>query len=134
MNERFMQCEIFSHNLSIDEQTVPYFRRYSANTFIKEKPVRLGFKIWCLSSLDGYLLQFIPYGGKGNEKYTTVKHKIYFDNSFINYQLLRMIDKTSYFVTCIVNCVIEETKTFMKKERGSYDYPYDKNSNIMVIK
>ncbi|KAK9729882.1 Transposase IS4 [Popillia japonica] len=49
LNERFLQFGIFSHNLSIDEQMVPYFGRHSAKMFIRGKPVRFGFKIWCLT-------------------------------------------------------------------------------------
>ncbi|OAF63895.1 hypothetical protein A3Q56_08401 [Intoshia linei] len=33
---------------------VPYFRRHSAKMFIKSKPIRYGYKIWCLCGNDGY--------------------------------------------------------------------------------
>lgn len=68
LNKKFIQFGIFSHNLSIDEQMVPYFGRHSAKMFIKGKPVRFGFKIWCLCSSNGYLYQFQPYGGHSNIK------------------------------------------------------------------
>ncbi|CAH2109195.1 unnamed protein product [Euphydryas editha] len=61
-----MQFGIFSHNLSIDEEMVPYFGRHGYKMFIKGKPVRFGFKLWCLCSSNGYLYQFIPYGGKNS--------------------------------------------------------------------
>ncbi|XP_050301648.1 piggyBac transposable element-derived protein 3-like [Anthonomus grandis grandis] len=50
MNEKFLQFGIFSFNLSIDEQMVPYFGRHSCKMFIKGKPVRFGFKLWCICS------------------------------------------------------------------------------------
>lgn len=50
LNEKFSQFGIFSHNLSIDEEMVPYFGRHSCKMFIKGKPVRFGFKFWCLTS------------------------------------------------------------------------------------
>ncbi|XP_050340901.1 uncharacterized protein LOC126767429, partial [Bactrocera neohumeralis] len=38
MNQKNMQFGIFSHNLSIDEEMVPYFGRHSCKMFIKGKP------------------------------------------------------------------------------------------------
>ncbi|KAK9727551.1 Transposase IS4 [Popillia japonica] len=67
MNKKYLQFDIFSYNLSIDEQMVPYFGRHSAKMYIKGKAVRFGFKIWCLCSSEGYLYQFIPYGGASPE-------------------------------------------------------------------
>ena len=63
INKKNLQFGIFAYNLSIDEQMVPYFGRHSCKMFIKGKPVRFGFKIWCLTSADGYLFYFMPYGG-----------------------------------------------------------------------
>lgn len=63
LNKKFLQFGIFSNYLSIDEEMVPYFGRHSAKMFIKGKPVRFGFKLWCLCSSAGYLYQFQPYGG-----------------------------------------------------------------------
>lgn len=57
-----MNIKIF-YNVSIDEQMVPYFGRHSAKMYVKGKPVRFGFKIWCMCSSDGYLYKFMPYGG-----------------------------------------------------------------------
>lgn len=102
LNKKFIQFGIFSHNLSIDEQMVPYFGRHSAKMFIKGKPVRFGFKIWCLCSSNGYLYQFQPYGGATqilNDVHKTLgervvvdllhvvqdpsHHRVFFDNFFL---------------------------------------------------
>jgi len=64
INQKNMQFGVFSHNLSIDEEMVPYFGRHSCKMYIKGKPIRFGFKLWCLCSSNGYLYKFIPYGGK----------------------------------------------------------------------
>lgn len=61
-----MQFGVFSHNLSIDEEMVPYFGRHSCKMYIKEKLIRFGFKLWCLCSSNGYLYKCIPYGRKKN--------------------------------------------------------------------
>uniref|UniRef100_A0A915D4M6 PiggyBac transposable element-derived protein domain-containing protein n=1 Tax=Ditylenchus dipsaci TaxID=166011 RepID=A0A915D4M6_9BILA len=44
------------------------FGRYSAKQFIRGKPIRLGFKYWCLNSPSGYLINFFPYQGAGEER------------------------------------------------------------------
>lgn len=49
--------------LSIDEQMVPYFGRHSCKMYIKGKPIRFGFNLWCLYSSKGYLFSCSPYGG-----------------------------------------------------------------------
>jgi hypothetical protein len=64
LNTRFSQFGIFAHNLGIDEQMIPYFSRHSCKMFMKGKPVRLGFKAWCLCSAEGYLFNFIPNAGR----------------------------------------------------------------------
>lgn len=64
MNKKFIQFGVFSHYLSIDEQMVPYFGRHYCKMFIRMKPIRFGFKFWCLCFAEGYLFMFIPYQGK----------------------------------------------------------------------
>ena len=41
-NQRFMLFGVFAHNLSIDEEMIPYFGRHSYKMFIKGKPIRFG--------------------------------------------------------------------------------------------
>ena len=54
LNCNLVQFDIFHELLSVDELMVPYFGRHSAKMFIKEKPIRFGYKIWCLCGSDGY--------------------------------------------------------------------------------
>lgn len=58
-----MQFGCWATTLSIDEQMVPYFGRNSCKMYIRNKPVRFGYKLWCLCSSDGYLFQCMPYAG-----------------------------------------------------------------------
>nr|CAI5827507.1 unnamed protein product [Callosobruchus analis] len=69
INKKILQFGMLSFNLSIDEQIVPYFGRHSCKMFIKGKPVRFGFKLWCLCSSDGYLFYSILYGGAQNHSF-----------------------------------------------------------------
>jgi len=106
--------EIFRNNntldefLSIDESMVPYFGRHYAKQYIKEKPIRFGFKNWALCSVSGYMYGFDIYTGKTSTQYehgiggdvvnglleqvgvpANEGHKIVFDNYFTSYSLLK---------------------------------------------
>lgn len=159
LNKNFCQFGIFRHNLSIDEQMVPYYGRHSSKMFIKGKPVRFGFKIWCLASSDGYLFQFLLYGGKESRPITKQfglggdvvlellklvenkdHHKIYFDNFFSSYALLVHLKHLGFFATGtirdnrLLNCPLETSKSMSKKYRGYYSGRYDYENDISVIR
>lgn len=157
INQKFKQFGIFAHNLSIDEQMVPYFGKHSAKMFIKGKPVRFGFKLWCLASADGYLFHFIPYSGKsdkervfglGGEVITSLlgqlenpnNHKVYFDNFFTSYTLMVHLQKQGFFATGTVRanriqkCPVEPNKSIAKKTRGTYDARYDYTNDISLVR
>ena len=54
MNEKLSQWQIFHKKLSIDEFMIPYFGKHSAKMYIKDKPIRFGYKIWTLCGENGY--------------------------------------------------------------------------------
>ena len=51
--------------LDVDESMIPYYGRHGCKQFLRGKPIRFGFKAWCLNSPDGYLLAFDIYQGAG---------------------------------------------------------------------
>ena len=63
-NKSLQQFGIFHENLSIDESMVPYFVHHSCKMFIQRKPIRFGYKLWCLCSSNGYPYIFDMYSGK----------------------------------------------------------------------
>lgn len=84
---------------------IPYFGRHSAKQFMRGKPIRFGFKIWCLNTRLGYLVQCDPYQGKGSyvdpqlglggsvvrfllSKLTKLNYCLYIDNYFTSLRLL----------------------------------------------
>ena len=82
--------------LVVDEALVHCKARSKLKQYIKKKPYKWGYKIWCLAS-EGYLIQFIIYQGKrspvDNEKpadvvlrliqpYFGVHHIVVMDNLF----------------------------------------------------
>ncbi|KAK9745451.1 Transposase IS4 [Popillia japonica] len=152
-----IQFAIFSDNLSIDEEMVPYFGKHSAKMFLKGKPVRFRYRLWCLCSSNGYLYQFIPYDGARSEKselgfgadvvleFLKVienirNHRMFFDNFFSSYNLLSTLQEKGVFATGtvpdnrIAGCPLETTKTLSKKDSGSYDFSYDYKKEICVVR
>lgn len=62
-------------NLSYDESMVKYYGKHSCKQFIRNKPIRFGYKIWCLCTSIGYLVDFEIYQGRNtaaNTEYQTV--------------------------------------------------------------
>lgn len=138
---------------------VPYFGRHGCKMFIKGKPVRFGFKLWCLCSSNGYLYQFIPYGGKNSNvtrndiglgENTVLdllsviedprKHRIFFDNFFSSHKLFCILKEKGYFATGTIrenrtmNKTLINTKSLQKQERGSFDYSFDKKHEVLLVR
>lgn len=62
-------------HLAYDESMVKYFGKHGCKQFIRGKPIRFGYKMWCVNTNDGYLVNFELYQGEDpreNEKYNSV--------------------------------------------------------------
>lgn len=158
LNTRFSKFGIYSHSLSIDEQMIPYFGRHSCKMFMRGKPVRFGFKAWCLCSSDGYLFKFMPYCGRDENFDADIglgasvvlnllrivsdpqQHAIYFDNFFTSHKLMIKLRESGFYATGTVReprliaSQLENTKSLQKKERGAYDYRFDKKNEVFAVK
>ena len=54
LNFNFKQYGSFvNHN--VDESLIPYYRKHGTKQFTGGKPIRLGLKLWCITSSEGYL-------------------------------------------------------------------------------
>ncbi|KAJ8928315.1 hypothetical protein NQ314_019127 [Rhamnusium bicolor] len=49
---------------SLDEAMEPYYGNHHMKQFIKGKPIRFGYKFWCLNRSDGYCIRFKIYEGR----------------------------------------------------------------------
>lgn len=158
INEKNMQFGVFSHNLSIDEEMVPYFGRHSCKMYIKGKPIRFGFKLWCLCSSNGYLYQFIPYGGKTSTYENELGlganvvlnllsvvqqpsiHRVFFDNFFSSYKLFCLLKEKGFYATGTIrenrtcNTTMESVKNIKKKDRGTYDFSFENKQKILLVR
>ncbi|KAL4132154.1 hypothetical protein QTP88_009361 [Uroleucon formosanum] len=62
-------------HLAYDKSMVKYFGKHGCKQFIRGKPIRFGYKMWCINTNDGYLINFELYQGKDpreNEKYNSI--------------------------------------------------------------
>lgn len=111
-------------DLSYDESMIKYFGRHGCKQFLKGKPIRFGYKAWCLNTTMGYLVDFQIYQGadpQRNEKYEKAfgkcaapliqmidslseknKHlpyRFYFDNLFTSQTLLIYLKQRGFGAT-----------------------------------
>ena len=74
---------------------IPYFGRHGSKQFLRGKPIRFGYKIWCLCDRLGYLIQL----GVGasvvqdlvSELPPDVPFKIYGDRFFSSVKLAEIL-------------------------------------------
>lgn len=109
--------------LDYDESMIAYYGRHSCKQFIRGKPIRFGYKVWCLNTFSGYLVDFEVYQGKSvknidaNDKAfgkaaapmvrmlgelgqkKLVPYHIYFDNLFTGINLLVYLRQQNYHGT-----------------------------------
>ena len=64
LNDNLVQFRVWHADRSVDESMVPYYGRHGMKTFIRGKPIRLGFKIWVLYGIDGFPYRMKIYVGK----------------------------------------------------------------------
>ena len=153
INKNLVQFDIFHSLVSIDESMVPYFGCHSAKMFIKVKPIRFGYKIWCICGNDGFLYHMKIYQGKEDNreslplgtrivnnlvdiiisKSDITGHELYFDNFFTSYKLLSELSDKGVRATGtvretrIANATkkIISSKDLKKEERGTFDFCSD---------
>ena len=132
---------------------VPYSGRHSCKMFIRNKPIRFGYKLWALCGSDGYPYHVSIYTGKSNDATAgplgmrvvqsmvdVVKmhsdseiHELYCDNFFTSYELMNVLaeQKMKAIGTVRENrtkgaCkAMISNKEMKKAARGSYDYRCD---------
>lgn len=159
LNKNFQKFGIFSAKLSLDEMMVRYYGRHPSKMFMRGKPIKFGFKLWCLCSASGYLYNFIPYCGKSSNDSDTgplgtrvicqltdiiqqcERHEIYFDNFFTSVNVLSMLKNKNLKATGTVRetrtnkCPLMNSKDMLKQqERGYFDHRFDTNNEVLVVK
>ena len=157
MNQRFVQYSPTEQHINVDESMVPYFGRHSSKQFIRGKPIRFGFKVWCLNTRLGYLLQCDPYQGKDSyldrqfglggsvvrfllSKLPKLNYCVYIDNYFTSLRLLDQLRRDNVAAVGTIranrieNCPVKDVQLMKKVERGNYDQRTDKSTGTTVVR
>ena len=142
LRKNFQKNFRLSTNISIDESIIKFKGRSSLKQFLPSKPIKRGYKVWCLAdSLTGYLYNFDIYTGKEEEKQGTlgeyvvlqlisgidlVKHRIFFDNFFTSISLLLHLKHKKVAATGTIRTnrklFPEELLQKDKLKRGEYKF------------
>ena len=149
LKNNYMQFGVFLSYLSLDEMMIKYYGMHSAKMFMRGKPIKFGYKFWCLCSANGYMYNFDPYYGKGDsdgkeplgmrvvKKLTEVlpsndqSYQLFFDNFFTSIETLSLLQEKRLKATGTIRenrwkkCLLIDCKAMKKKERGSIDYRFD---------
>lgn len=141
------------HSFSLDEAMEPYYGPHNMKQYIKGKPIRYGFKFWCLTTPEGYLLKFSPYCGAGDKQEgctlgTSVTEKlclnfvpenstIFLDNYFNSLPLLHSLK--SYKINCVGTIRADRIekaplRNLKTENRGSSHIIQDQTNNITLVK
>ncbi len=124
LNDKCMQAYPMDQHLDLDEAMIEYYGRHGCKQCIRNKPVRVGFKAWCINSRLGYLTVFdiyqdSSYGstgeyegkfGKGggtllvlfdklSKDIRSLPLKFYFDNYFTGLPLINQLSILKYGAT-----------------------------------
>lgn len=144
MNKQLKQYGFFKEQLTIDEQMLPYYGKLPGKQFTRNKPVKFGYKLWVLSSSDGYPFHLEVYTGKdvsSSQEYSlgervvrqllnTVEnvshHALIIDNFFTSYHLLKTLRELGVRATGTIRenakAPLIDTNAMKKKERGEHDF------------
>lgn len=158
LNERYLLFWPPTQNVNVDESMVPYYGRHSAKQFIRGKPIRWGFKMWCLNTPDGYLIQFEPYQGKGTvtmkpslgmggsvvmdllSELPNLKFQVFMDNLFTSLPLMDELRLMGMHGTGTVRanrtqkCPLLSPEHMKKQLRGTMDHRLDKSSDTVIVR
>jgi hypothetical protein len=107
---------ILSSVMAVDESMVPFKGHSSMKQYVLMKPVKRGYKVWCLAdSRIGFVGQFDIYSGRSDtqgyssfsvgegvvlslcDTYIHSHRLITFDNFFTSYQLLKTLDERGLY-------------------------------------
>jgi len=69
LNSRLKEVYIPSSVMAVDESVVPFKGRSSMKQSMPMKPVKRGYKVWCLAdSRTGFVSQFDIYSGRSDKQ------------------------------------------------------------------
>ena len=157
INQWFFIAFQLDEELYVGEPMIPCFGNYSAKQFIKRKPSKFGYKIWCLSTNNGYLIRCGPYSGNGdyNPKLgfggslvaklipklpSDFKFNVAFDKLFTSLNPVKMLAENEIGGTGtlrenrIDKCTIRNNIAIGKESPGTYNFRYNSAHKILIVR
>ena len=121
LKDTFSRHFVPQMEISYDESMIEYYGHHGCKQFIRGKPIRFGYKCWCMNSKNGYLINFEIYQGaipNSNlehqkefgkatapliqlilelpEQKRSFPYRFYFDNLFTSIKFLSYLKKQGY--------------------------------------
>ena len=163
LNKKFQQYAPNEEFYSFDKSMCEYCGRHGCKQFLRGKPIRFGFKIWCGTTPLGYLVWFDPYQGKVDSSRTQENNlglggnlvtkfadalaslgrkifHLYYDNFFNSVKLVTTFKAKFVKATGTIRengtekCPLISNDALKKQGRGNYDFKIDTNYGVIVCK
>lgn len=164
LQDNFSKYSVPTKHMNYDESMVKYYGRHSCKQFIRGKPIRFGYKVWCLNDELSYLHNFEVYQGQGpkcnilyNSKFGSsaapfvqmvdalpqpnLRYEFFLDNLFIGFDLLTHMNNLGYGVTGTIrenriprDCPLPKKEKMKKAQRGSFENQLNKDDGIILIR
>lgn len=119
LNKTFTEAYHGTRELSVDESMIKFKGRSTLKQYNPMKPIKRGYKLWCIADQKGYILKFSIYQGKNEalerefehfnlgerivlkltKPYWKQSRLIFFDNYFTSITLLERL-KTENTLAC----------------------------------
>ncbi|XP_072497054.1 piggyBac transposable element-derived protein 1 [Notamacropus eugenii] len=160
MNKNFLLYAPLEEYYCFDKSMCECF---DSDQFLNGKPIRIGYKIWCGTTTQGYLVWFEPYqgepvlktekdhdlglGGKLVMNFANVllergqhPYHICFDNFFTSIKLISALKKKGVKATGAIRDNRTEKCPFMNSEniknmkRGSFDFRVEEKEEIILCR
>ena len=163
LNKKFQQYASNEVFYSFDESMCEYYGRHGCKQFLRGKPIRFGFMIWCGTTPLGYLVWFDPYQGKIDSSRTqennlglggnfvtkfadviaSLGRKFFhlcYGNFFNSVKLVTTLKAKFVKATGTIRenrtekCPLISNDALTKQGRGNYDFKTDTNHGVIVCK
>ena len=156
LNARFSQYAIMDEKLCVDKSMIPYFGRHGAKQFLRGKPIRFGYKVWCLCDRLRYLIQCEPHQGASgtydkelgvetsvvldliSKLPVGVPFKIYVDRFFSSVKLAEILKSKGIGYTGTIKsnrtekAPLIDPNEMAKSARGSFDFCLEQGEGILL--
>ncbi|XP_037374949.1 piggyBac transposable element-derived protein 1-like [Talpa occidentalis] len=160
MNKNFLLYAPLEEYYCLDKTMCECF---DSGQFLNGKPIRIGYKIWCGTTTQGYLVWFEPYqeesalmanqdpelglGGHLVMNFADVllergqySYHLCFDSFFTSVKLVSILKKKGVKATGIIQenrtekCPLMDAEQMKNMEKGYFDFQVEENNEIIVCR